>query len=192
MASNPITPCGHKSFKNLKYPVNKRSIRSIPMNVVLLRWPSERGRLERLRDQQLPRLILVESGATPPVPTDCLEDWTRVPVSDPDLQLRTKALEVKANRHLHTKPGLEDGILRHRDAWVSLSPLEARITATMLDRMGVVVSRDTLIKSGWPNSSPGRNALDVHVLRLRKRLEGVGLAIRTVRSRGYLIEEFHV
>ena len=30
--------------------------------------------------------------------------------------------------------------------------------------------------------------LDVHVLRLRRRLTPVGLAIRTVRSRGYLME----
>jgi DNA-binding response OmpR family regulator len=28
----------------------------------------------------------------------------------------------------------------------------------------------------------------VHVLRLRRRLVAVGLAIRTVRSRGYLLE----
>ena len=37
--------------------------------------------------------------------------------------------------------------------------------------------------------SPGRNALDVHVLRLRRRLAPVGLVIRTVRSRGYLLEQ---
>ena len=42
--------------------------------------------------------------------------------------------------------------------------------------------------AGWPGGTPGRNALDVHVLRLRRRLEPVRLAIRTVRSRGYLLE----
>jgi len=30
--------------------------------------------------------------------------------------------------------------------------------------------------------------LDVHALRLRRRLDSVGLVIRTVRSRGYLLE----
>ena len=34
----------------------------------------------------------------------------------------------------------------------------------------------------------GTSYLDVHVLRLRRRLAQVGLAIRTVRSRGYLLE----
>ena len=58
----------------------------------------------------------------------------------------------------------------------------------MLDRYGAVVSRDALARAGWPDGSPGRNALDVHVLRLRRRLAPLGLAIRTVRSRGYLLE----
>jgi DNA-binding response OmpR family regulator len=50
------------------------------------------------------------------------------------------------------------------------------------------VSRDALARAGWPDGAPGRNALDVHVLRLRRRLVPVGLVIRTVRSRGYLLE----
>ena len=37
--------------------------------------------------------------------------------------------------------------------------------------------------------APTRNALDVHVLRLRRRLAPLGLEIRTVRSRGYLLQE---
>jgi len=31
--------------------------------------------------------------------------------------------------------------------------------------------------------------LDVHIVRLRRRLAPLGLVIRTVRSRGYLLEE---
>jgi DNA-binding response OmpR family regulator len=51
-----------------------------------------------------------------------------------------------------------------------------------------VVRRDLLAQAGWPEGAPGRNALDVHVLRLRRRIAPVGLAIKTVRSRGYLLE----
>ena len=43
-------------------------------------------------------------------------------------------------------------------------------------------------QAGWPEGAPGRNALDVHVLRLRRRLAPLSLVIRTVRSRGYLLE----
>ena len=60
--------------------------------------------------------------------------------------------------------------------------------AAMLDRLGAVVTRDALSRAGWPDGAPGRNALDVHVLRLRRRVAPLGLVIRTVRSRGYLLE----
>jgi DNA-binding response OmpR family regulator len=60
--------------------------------------------------------------------------------------------------------------------------------SALLDRAGAVVSRDTLARAGWPDGAPGRNALDVHVLRLRRRVDPLGLVIRTVRSRGYLLE----
>ena len=67
--------------------------------------------------------------------------------------------------------------------------MEARLTEALIGRFGAVVSRDALARAGWPGGAPGRNALDVHVLRLRRRLDGLGLVIRTVRSRGYLLEQ---
>lgn len=86
-------------------------------------------------------------------------------------------------------PGLDlDGVLRVGALWVSLPPVEARLTRALLDRFEAVVSRESLSRAGWPDGAPGRNALDVHVLRLRRRLAPVRLAIRTVRSRGYLLE----
>ena len=60
--------------------------------------------------------------------------------------------------------------------------------SALIERYGAVVSRDQLSRTGWPKGAPGRNALDVHVLRLRRRIAPLGLAIKTVRSRGYLLE----
>jgi two-component system, OmpR family, response regulator len=51
-----------------------------------------------------------------------------------------------------------------------------------------VVTRDILADRAWPRGVPTRNALDVHVLRLRRRIAPLGLEIRTVRSRGYLMQ----
>ncbi len=82
----------------------------------------------------------------------------------------------------------EDGLLRSGHRWVPLPPVESRLTRALLDRFGAVVSRDALSRAGWPLGAPGRNVLDVHVLRLRRRVVPVDLAIRTVRSRGYLLE----
>lgn len=161
------------------------------MEVVLLRWPSESGRRERLSLNRVPRLLLLEDGSDPPDPADCLEDWVRVPAGERDVQARVAALSVRASDHAPalSVPVLDDdGVLRYSGAWVSLPPVESRVTRALLDRFGAVVSRDALGRAGWPDGPPGRNALDVHVLRLRRRLHAVGLAIRTVRSRGYLLE----
>jgi DNA-binding winged helix-turn-helix (wHTH) protein len=163
------------------------------MGVALVRWPSERQRLERLRLGRSPRLLLIEEGAPPEV-SDCLEDWVRMPVEEVELALRADALEIRARQHGSAPgpPHLDgDGVLRVGPNWVSLPPVEARLTTLLLDRMGTVVGRESLAKAGWPEGAPGRNALDVHVLRLRRRLDTVGLAIRTVRSRGYLLEAEH-
>jgi DNA-binding response OmpR family regulator len=81
-----------------------------------------------------------------------------------------------------------DGVLRFDGRWVAVPPVEARLVAALIGRIDAVVSRDDLARSGWPGGSPGRNALDVHMLRLRRRIEPLGLQIRTVRSRGYLLE----
>ena len=96
---------------------------------------------------------------------------------------------VRAGHHRPSAPALDDdGVLRSGPRWVSLPPVEARLTEALLERFGAVVSREALSKAGWPEGSPGRNALDVHVLRLRRRLSRLDLVIRTVRSRGYMLE----
>jgi len=158
------------------------------MDVALVRWPAERSRREVLVLEGVPRLLLVEEGQ-PPSPDDCLEDWVRVPAPDIDLAARVDGLKARMGVHASEPADLdENGVLRFGDRWVSLPPVEARLMSALLDRQGAVVSREALARSGWPAGAPGRNALDVHVLRLRRRIEGTGLAIRTVRSRGYLLE----
>lgn len=159
------------------------------MDVVLVRWPAgERRRIE-LRDRCVPRVLLVEADAPPPAVVDDLEDWIRVPVDEVDLHARVDAIERRCRSRVGAAPTLdEDGVLRFGDGWVPLPPVEARLTGALLERAGAVVSREVLGRAGWPGGAPGRNALDVHVLRLRRRLRPLGLAIRTVRSRGYLLE----
>lgn len=159
------------------------------MDVVLLRWPAESQRRDDLIELGTARLLLVEDGATPPHPQDCLEDWIRVPAPELDLRSRIAALEARATRHSPAVPSLDaDGVLRFDTAWVSLPPVEARLTRALVTHFGAVVGRETLARAGWPEGTAGRNALDVHVLRLRRRLVSVGLVIKTVRSRGYLLE----
>jgi DNA-binding response OmpR family regulator len=159
------------------------------MDVALIRWPDEQARRQRLSVAGGPRLLLVEDGDTPPPVLDCLEDWIRVPATEDEVRARVDALAARRAAHAHDAPGIDaNGVLRFRGHWVSLPPLETRMTELLLSRFGAVVTRDALARAGWPDGMTGRNALDVHVLRLRRRLEPLGLAIRTVRSRGYLLE----
>jgi hypothetical protein len=168
---------------------NTGSVRCLAMEVVIVRWPAERERREQLRESGRARLLLLEEGTPPPAPEDCLEDWARAPIAEEDLAARLATLQLHLEWHDESSPVLDgDGVLHHREAWVALPPVEARLMAALLDRSGAVVSREALARAGWPDGAPGRNALDVHVLRLRRRVDPLALVIRTVRSRGYLLE----
>jgi two-component system, OmpR family, response regulator len=159
------------------------------MQVCVLRWPDEEPRRVQLRNTCSARLLLVAPEAPAPVVADHLEDWIRLPADDRDLQARIDGLTLRLQARRPADPEVdEDGLLRIGGAWVALPPIEARLATALLERLGSVVPRDALVRAGWPQGAPNRNVLDVHILRLRRRLEDVGLTIRTVRSRGYLLE----
>lgn len=158
-------------------------------DVTIVRWPDERALREELARSGRARLLLVHTTAAPPVASDPLEDWVRAPCGELDVRARLEGLRLRLEQTLELVPELDvDGVIRFGDRWAPLPPVEARLTSVLVRRFGAVVSRDDLVAAGWPGAAPGRNALDVHVLRLRRRLAPVRLAIRTVRSRGYLLE----
>ena len=153
-----------------------------------MRWPEEDARLQQLRANGAPRLLLLNGESAPPDLTDCLEDWIRLPADDRDVRARVAALSSRAKTDQAAPQVDGDGLLRNRGGWVALSPVEAALAATLADRFGAVVGRDTLARRAWPQGAPTRNALDVHMLRLRRRIASLGLEVRTVRSRGYLMQ----
>ena len=161
----------------------KRSLSTVAaVDVVLVRWPAEAARREQLQEDGQPRVLLLEDGTAPPPAGDEKEDWIRLPAGEADLQARVEGLRRRLEVRTDVVPDLdEDGVLRVGDRWVALPPVEARLTRALLARYGAVVSRDALGRAGWPSGTPGRNALDVHMLRLRRRLSPLALAIRTVR-----------
>ena len=158
-------------------------------DVALVRWPVERHRLDALRAVGDPRLIVVEDGA-PPMGDDCLEDWLRAPVDVDELRVRVATLRSRASRHHPTATVDSDGVLRHRGRILTLAPVQRRLAEALLERHGTVVGREALIRHTWPDGAPAnRNVLDVHITRLRRLLAEVGLELKTVRRRGYLLRD---
>lgn len=158
------------------------------MDVRLVRWPAARSQLMELRAQGMPRLVVVDGDAAPPDPSDELEDWIRLPADQADVRLRVDTLARRAaeRERPHLSP---EGLLRFRGRTAALSPVEARVVEALVGRFGAVVSRRDLTEFVWPDEAPPRNALDVHISRVRRRLAELDLMIRTVRGRGYLIDD---
>ncbi|HEY3669707.1 MAG TPA: helix-turn-helix domain-containing protein [Acidimicrobiia bacterium] len=159
-------------------------------DVVLVRWPEEREHVERLRASGTPRLLLVGAEVAAPKPFDELEDWIRLPAVDSDVHARATTLAARAQEGVAPDPPRMDeaGILKYRGRWITLSRVERALARALVDRFTAVVRRDTLIETAWPSGESSRNALDVHMVRLRRRLLTVGLEVRTVRARGYLLQ----
>lgn len=160
------------------------------MEVVSLRWPLEEDRRRVLSGEGVPRLLIVAGEDPPPLLDGPLEDWIRVPASELDRAARVEGLRQRAmGERARGVPTIDDdGLVRAGPAWVAVPPVEARLAKTFIERFGAVVSRGDLTQAAWPEGVGERNVLDVRILRLRRRLDQIGLVIRTVRSRGYLME----
>ena len=159
------------------------------MDVELLRWPSERERRDRLRSSGKPRLLLVEGSAEPPAPGDLFEDWIRIPADRADVRLRIEGLIQRAHGPVKAEIVIDEtGTLNHGSKRVPLPPMEARILGVLIGQMGQVISRSDLASAVWPSGPPDRNGLDVHLVRLRRRIREADLEIRTIRSRGLILE----
>lgn len=157
-------------------------------DVKLLRWPAESAKRAQYMAQGVLRLLVVEGGVPAPVCTDVREDWVRAPITESDLRARIASLRAKADAHRlpHVDP---HGLLRFGGRSITVSRTETDLLECLIRQFGVLVSREALLEC-LPDRPGGtsRNALDLHIMRLRRRIEPLGLAIRTVWGRGYLLD----
>jgi DNA-binding winged helix-turn-helix (wHTH) protein len=163
-------------------------------NLAVVPWPAEAHRRDALAAEGSPRLLVLAEGTDPPPLLDCLEDWVHAPVDEAEMHARLEALRLRVRCHRLVVPELdEEGFLRFGSRHVYLPPVEARLAAALVDRFGRVVGAATLMRAGWPGEPASRGKLDVRIHRLRRRLVPVGLVVKTVRQRGWLLatEGFH-
>jgi two-component system OmpR family response regulator len=153
-----------------------------------------RGRRERVpvlvltvRDSVQDRVACLDCGA---------DDYMTKPFELAELEARVRALIRRANSG--TSSDLHHGPLRldtagrrlYRDNQpVELSARELSVIELLMLREGRVVTKQHIIDHlyGWDEGVSG-NSIEVFVYRLRRKLEGSGVDIRTVRGMGYLIE----
>ena len=75
------------------------------------------------------------------------------------------------------------------DRRLDLSMHETALLEVLLQRLGKVVSKEQLVERIYSyDRSVGTNAIEVYVHRLRKKIEGSGLAVKTLYGRGYALQ----
>jgi len=165
-----------------------RSVTNGGADVVLVRWPAQEDRRAELERLWVPRLLIISSGAMIPLSVDPLQDWIREPAEPQELEARIRQLRLRACAR--AAPLVDDfDVLRFGGRWLRLSAVEARLMRVLISSLGEGVERDSLMAAGWADQTPvTRNALDLHILRLRRRIAEMGLEIRTIWRHGYFLE----
>ncbi len=124
------------------------------------------------------------------------DDYMTKPFSIPELLARIQALLRRSSKSAKTRP-LIAGILKmnlsskqvfKNNELVELGPTEFRLLQALMEKPGVVFSRNDLLRLIWGGDIHVQDrTVDVHIRRLRKALSDDGDLIRTVRSSGYSV-----
>lgn len=126
------------------------------------------------------------------------DDYLTKPFELPELLARLEAVQRRAlpsgeiTRLVEGE--LELDLLARRVTWtgkrIDLQPREFRLLEYLVRHRGQVVTRSMLLEGVWDyHFDPGTNVIDVHVSRLRKKLDegGAGNIVQTVRGTGYRV-----
>ena len=81
----------------------------------------------------------------------------------------------------------DDGLLRYHGTWVATSRREELALRPLLTRWRRTVTPRSLAEAAW-SEEVAPAALSSLVRRLRRRVEPLGLTIRTIRARGFILE----
>ncbi|MBA3780232.1 MAG: helix-turn-helix domain-containing protein [Nocardioides sp.] len=156
--------------------------------VKFLRWPAQQEERKKLGEAGVPCLLVLEGSALPPSDVSPQEDWVRPPLPRTDLAARVRTLQQRTGTD--AVPALDPtGVLYYGGQSVPMSEAQSEMMRCFLSDFGRLVGRERLKEAlGRLDSRVSSNALDLHVMRLRKRIAGLDLALRTVWGRGYILE----
>jgi two-component system OmpR family response regulator len=126
------------------------------------------------------------------------DDYLTKPFSPEEMFARVEVLLRRRPRHAKAETLLRSGSLEldlvrrkvtYRQRELDLQPTEFRVLEFMMRHAGQVLTRTMIFEAVWGcRFDPGTNLIDVHVGRLRKKVETPGERplIRTIRGSGYL------
>ena len=126
------------------------------------------------------------------------DDYLTKPFSPEEMFARVEVLLRRRPRHAKAETLLRNGALEldlvrrkvtYRQRELDLQPTEFRVLEFMMRHAGQVLTRTMIFEAVWGcRFDPGTNLIDVHVGRLRKKVDvpGERPLIRTIRGSGYL------
>ena len=130
------------------------------------------------------------------------DDYLVKPFAFSELLARLEALQRRGTSNAQAVVtslvcgDLNMDLLSHRveraRARIDLQPREFRLLEVLLRNQGHVVTRTMLLEEVWDyHFDPGTNVIDVHISRLRKKIDEVGQIplLHTVRGVGYMLSE---
>ncbi len=127
------------------------------------------------------------------------DDYVLKPFDFEELEARLQALlrRTQSEREGYLETGDLRLDKRSRQAFFQNQPLnlssrEVDVLELLMNRLGRVVSKDQIAEhlTGL-DEEIGQNAVEVYVHRLRKKLEPLGIPLRTLRGLGYLLEKIN-
>ena len=158
--------------------------------------------LRRLRRRNASLPVLILSGREKPEEKvqglDLgADDYLVKPFSLNELQARVRAL-LRRGQQGGTTPiilfgGMEfDSVGRTvsiNGRTLPLSSHETGVLETLIRRFGRVVSKEQLVEQIYSyDKEVSQNAIEVYVHRLRKKIAGAGVTVRTLYGQGYLLD----
>ena len=71
---------------------------------------------------------------------------------------------------------------------MALSPTEEQLCTLLLGEFGNVVSDKALMAQAWPDRTGTPTGLRLQMTRLRRRIADLQLEVRSVRGKGYVLQ----
>ncbi|HVS27370.1 MAG TPA: response regulator transcription factor [Burkholderiales bacterium] len=154
----------------------------------------------RKRNSKLPVLIL-SGRETPSEKVQGLDlgadDYLVKPFSLDELHARVRALLRRSCgagtpciTHAHLSYDTVERVATVNGKQIELSVQETAVLEALLNRFGKVVSKEQMVEQLYNyDHDVGHNAIEVYIHRLRRKIGGSGITVRTLYGRGYMLED---